>query len=102
MVYNKLVRDKIPQIIKNNGQNPVTRILEDDEYLACLEEKLNEEVQEFHTDKNLEELADILEVVYALTEATGHTQQQLLDACDSKRQARGGFRNKVFLIANEG
>lgn len=102
MIYNKLVRDKIPEIIESGGQKPVTRILNEDEYMACLEQKLDEEVQEFHGDQNLEELADILEVVYALTEAGGYTRQELFAVCDQKKEARGGFKDRIFLISNEG
>lgn len=58
----KLVRDKIPQIIKENGKIPVTRLLDKEEYLRELDIKLNEEVQEYQTDKSIEEMADVLEV----------------------------------------
>ncbi len=102
MIYNKLVRDKIPQIIAKNGQKPVTRVLDEGEYIACLEQKLDEEVQEFHTDKNLEELADILEVVYSLTRAQGYTLEQLSEICDKKRATRGGFADRIFLVSNDG
>ena len=102
MIYNKLVRDKIPEIIKANSQKPVTRILDETEYMVCLEQKLDEEVQEFHKDKNLEELADILEVIYALTEAKGHTREELAETCEKKRNARGGFSDRIFLVSNEG
>ncbi len=102
MIYNKLVRDKIPQIIEANGQKPVIRILDDREYIACLERKLDEEVREFHDDRTVEELADILEVVYALTEASGYTREQLTQICEQKRDARGGFADKIFLISNDG
>ena len=102
MIYNKLVRDKIPEIIETGGQKPVTRILDKEEYMTALEQKLDEEVQEFHKDKNLEELADILEVVYALTEAKGHTLEALTETCDRKRNVRGGFQERIFLISNEG
>lgn len=102
MIYNKLVRDKIPQIIEDNGQKSVTRILDKEEYMFALEQKLDEEVQEFHRDKSLEELADILEVVYALTEAKGYTREQLTETCDHKRNVRGGFSDRIFLISNEG
>ena len=102
MIYNKLVRDKIPAIIEANGQKPVTRILDEEEYMASLEQKLDEEVQEFHKDQNLEELADILEVIYALTEAKGYSVAELAETCDRKRNVRGGFRDRIFLISNEG
>lgn len=102
MVYNKLVRDKIPQIIERQGKTPTTRILSDDEYTLALEQKLDEEVGEFHKDKNLEELADILEVVYALAENLGCSQKELLAAYEKKHEARGGFHDRVLLISNEG
>lgn len=98
-VYNKLVRDKIPDMIRDQGEVPRTRILEDGEYTAHLEAKLDEEVAEFHRDRNLEELADILEVVYALAEDLGHTRQELEAVYDHKHEDRGGFRDRVFLIS---
>ena len=96
----KLVRDKIPQIIEASGETPITRILERDEYLACLETKLDEEVQEFHESKSPEELADILEVVYALAEAHGCNREQLLDIYTKKNAARGGFEKRIYWMGN--
>lgn len=100
-VYNKLVRDKIPEMIRRQGETPHTRILDQDEYTAHLEEKLDEEVAEFRRDRNLEELADILEVVYALAEDLGYTQQELEAVYDRKHDARGGFRERIYLISKE-
>ena len=97
-VYNKLVRDKIPQIIEADGQKAQLKILEDDAYLASLEEKLNEEVGEYHRDKNLEELADILEVVYALADEIG-SREELMAIFDKKHQARGGFEKRYYLVS---
>ena len=102
MVYNKLVRDKIPAIIESKGKRANIRILSDDEYTAELTRKLDEEVSEFHKDKNLEELADILEVVYALTENIGCSKEELFAVNEKKRAERGGFQDRVFLISNEG
>ena len=102
MVYNKLVRDKIPDIIESNGQQPNTRILSDEEYTEALEQKLDEEVSEYHKDKNLEELADILEVIYALAENLGHSKEELLKNYEKQHGERGGFRDRIFLISNEG
>lgn len=98
MSNNKLVRDNIPQIMAKNGQKAVIRILNDAEYSVELEKKLDEEVREFHEDKKLEELADILEVVYALCEAQGHTAAELQAVYDKKHAERGGFAEKLFLI----
>lgn len=98
MTMGKLVRDKIPQIIEASGETPISRILEQDEYLTCLEEKLDEEVREFHESKEPEELADILEVVYALAAARGCSREQLLSIYEAKNAARGGFENRIYLI----
>lgn len=101
MVFNKLVRDRIPDIIERNGAHPITRILNEEEYLRCLEEKLDEEVREFHEEKNLEELADILEVVCALAEAQGGSPEELRQIYLEKHERRGGFSRRIFLIARE-
>ena len=96
----KLVRDKIPEIIEASGATPLTRILETDEYLSCLEAKLDEEVQEFHESKSPEELADILEVVYALAAAQGCSREQLQQIFDAKHTARGGFKKRIYWMGN--
>ena len=100
--YNKLVRDKIPQIIASQGEKANIRILEEAEYAICLADKLNEEVAEFHAGQNLEELADILEVVYALAEHLGHSPEELEAVYREKHDKRGGFRDRIFLISKEG
>ena len=102
MIYNKLVRDKIPELIRIQGEIPKIRILSDEEYSDALAQKLNEETAEFQKEKNLEELADILEVVYALSEDLGYTKAELLQAYEEKHVARGGFQSRIFLISKEG
>lgn len=100
--FNKLVRDKIPQIIEDQGEKVTVRILKDAEYTQCLANKLDEEVAEFHREKNPEELADILEVVFALSENLGCSKEKLMDICREKHEKRGGFHGRVFLISKEG
>ena len=102
MLYNKLVRDKIPEIIAQQGESANIRELHDKEYTAALEQKLDEETREFHKERNLEELADILEVVYALADDLGYTKDELLDMYNQKHEKRGGFQNRFFLISKEG
>ena len=97
MSYHKLVRDKIPEIIENGGKNPVIRVLGDEEYTACLHRKLDEEVAEFHQEKNAEELADILEVVYALAGDLGISREILMEIYGSKHHERGGFAQRIYL-----
>lgn len=102
MIYNKLVRDKIPEIIEAKGGKAETRILSDEEYRMFLEAKLDEEAGEYHRDKTVEELADILEVVYALAASMGCTKEELLEIYEKKHGARGGFAKKILLISSEG
>jgi predicted house-cleaning noncanonical NTP pyrophosphatase (MazG superfamily) len=101
MSVPKLVRDKIPQIIKEAGKTPITRTLTDEEYLVELDKKLNEETAEYQADKSIEEMADILEVLFAICEARGHSVEKLLAIKESKREARGGFTKKIFWSGNK-
>ena len=97
----KLVRDKIPMLIENSGEKPIVRVLDEKEYHSHLESKLDEEVAEFHADRNTEELADILEVVYALAESIGSSKEELLACYEKKHMERGGFRERIFLEGKE-
>lgn len=101
MIYNKLVRDHIPRIIEETGGKAEIRILTDEEYRIFLEKKLDEEVGEYHREQNAEELADILEVVYALAASIGCTKEELNDAYRKKHEARGGFEKRILLISSE-
>ncbi len=101
MIYNKLVRDNIPEIIANNGGKAEIRILSHEEYGKYLEMKLDEEAGEYHREKNAEELADILEVVYALAASIGCSREELEEIYRKKRNARGGFEKKILLISSE-
>ena len=101
MIYNKLVRDKIPEIMEESGKNATFRQLSQAEYFPYLETKLDEEVGEYHADHTLEELADILEVVYALAAAQGCTKEELLAVYDRKHAQRGGFEKRLLLMKAE-
>lgn len=97
MIYNKLVRDKIPEIIVESGKNVTFRILDDEEYVKALEKKLDEEVAEFHERKNIEELVDILAVIEALSRAYGGGACELQEFHRQKLRSRGGFELRIFL-----
>jgi len=97
MKYNKLVRDKIPEIIKGKGAVPITHIASDKEYQQKLKAKLQEEVDEFLKDSNKEELADILEVVYALCDLYKIDKDELEKLRKEKAKKRGAFKNKIIL-----
>ncbi len=96
--YNKLVRDLIPDIIAASGNKCRTRVLSDEEYLEMLDAKLDEELAEYHADKNLEELADLLELIRAAAIARGYTLEELETARAEKAKERGGFEKKILLV----
>jgi predicted house-cleaning noncanonical NTP pyrophosphatase (MazG superfamily) len=97
MRYNKLVRDRIPEIIRSKGDNPVTHTASDEEFEQKLKEKLKEEADEFFRDGQEEELADILEVVHAIC---GHKKidiKKLENLRKKKAAERGAFQDKIIL-----
>ena len=89
--YHKLVRDKIPEIIEASGKVCKTEILSDEEYLRMLDAKLDEELEEYHQDQSLEELADLLEVLFSTAVARGYTITELEKMRAKKAGERGGF-----------
>ena len=95
--YNKLVRDRIPEIIEASGKSCVTEILSDEDYLCMIDAKLDEELAEYHKDQNIEELADLIEVIYAATKARGYTLEQLETVRSEKAAKRGIFQKKLLL-----
>ena len=97
IVYNKLVRDKIPEIIESDGKACEIEILSDDKYLEMIDAKLDEELAEYHNDQNLEELADLLEVIHAATIARGYSVEELEALRTKKFEKRGGFQKKILL-----
>lgn len=100
-IYNKLVRDRIPEIISNKGEQPITHILNDEEYKKELENKLYEEYNEVlattNSNDRIEELADMLEIIKALASLENKTIDDVLEVADQKAQKRGGFEDKIFL-----
>ena len=96
-LYNKLVRDRIPEIIEASGKSCITEILSDEDYLRMLDAKLDEELAEYHNDQNIEELADLMEVILAAAVARGYTLEQLEQVRAEKAAKRGGFEKKILL-----
>lgn len=99
-IYNKLVRDNIPSIIKGNGATPITRILNEEEYKKELEKKLYEEyneVLEASGKDRVEELADMIEVIKYLAKLEGKELGDVIKTADEKSTKRGAFNDKIFL-----
>ena len=99
-VYNKLVRDNIPNIIESKGETPVTRVLNDIEYKEELEKKLLEEYKEVieaSGNDRIEELADMIEVIRALGKLENASIEDIIKVADGKNEKRGAFNDKIFL-----
>lgn len=99
--YDKLVRDKIPEIIISNGETPVIEILSDDEYWKYLIKKDKEELEEVESASSLEErkkeLADKLELIRAMAEYNGFSLQDIIAEADKKKQKNGAFQKRIVL-----
>lgn len=96
-VYNKLIRDKIPEIMEEKGKSFKTHIASMEEYEQKLKEKLLEEVNEFLEEPCLEEMADIAEVFGALLAISGYSIEELESKMHEKSEARGSFLKRVVL-----
>ena len=97
IIYNKLVRDRIPKIIAASGKTCTTVTLSPEEYLRMLDAKLDEELAEYHQDQNIEELADLLEVIYAVAKARGCSVAELEQIRAKKATERGSFEKRILL-----
>ena len=100
-LYNKAIRDKIPEIIAESGKKCNTKQLDDESFLAELEKKLIEEVNEYSESKDVEELADLLEVIYRISELKGVSSDELDEIRRDKAEKRGKFASNLFLIDAE-
>jgi len=97
MKYCKLVRDKIPQIIRQKGDSPITHLAGDAEYWEKLKEKLLEETREFNENSTTEELADIYEVIDAICDYKNFNKNEILKIQKKKARERGGFKKRIIL-----
>jgi predicted house-cleaning noncanonical NTP pyrophosphatase (MazG superfamily) len=103
--HNKLVRDRIPEIIEATGKKFSTSILDEEQYIKELKKKSLEELEEYHeaetNEDALEELADVLEIMHALASVHGSSIEEVERIRKGKAEKRGGFQEKIFLIEVE-
>lgn len=95
--YDKLIRDKIPEIIEQSGKKCIVEVMDNDTYIEYLDQKLNEELAEYQQNKSIEELADLLEVMYAVVTARGYSVAELERIRLEKAEKRGAFEKKLLL-----
>ncbi|MDR7079369.1 putative house-cleaning noncanonical NTP pyrophosphatase (MazG superfamily) [Neobacillus niacini] len=104
-IYNKLVRDRIPQVIERTGKKFTIRTLKDEEYIKELKNKSFEELQEYVNAENderaIEELADLLEIIHALAKCHGASFEKVEEVRRQKAEKRGRFEEKIFFIQVE-
>ena len=96
-VYNKLVRDHIPDIIKANGQTPLVRTLDEADFLSALDQKFREEMNEYLASGSLEELCDVLEVAHAIAKVRGYSEHDIDKLRSEKNKTNGAFEKRLFL-----
>ena len=96
-IYDKLIRDRIPEIIENSGNHCEVEVVSDEIALEYLYKKLNEEVEELLEDKNLEEIADVVEVLFAIGKKYGYSEEDILNRRTEKLSKSGGFENNIIL-----
>ena len=96
-VYDKLVRDRIPEIIEASGNKCEVERVSDQVALEYLYKKLGEEVNELLDDKNLDEIADVMEVLFAIGKKYGYSEDDVLSKRNEKRNSRGGFDDNLVL-----
>ena len=101
ILYRKVIRDKIPDIIKKSGNSCNIKKLSDDEFLPELEKKFREEVEEYLESKSVEELADSIEVIYRIAELKGTSKEKLEMLVKEKASKRGKFNENLFLVDAE-
>jgi predicted house-cleaning noncanonical NTP pyrophosphatase (MazG superfamily) len=101
MEFNKLVRDKIPEIIKSRGDIPFVHIATEKEYEDALVAKLGEEVKEFLADHRAGEVADILEVLHAICNLKNISLNELEEIRKKKVEERGSFEQRIILEKTE-
>ena len=95
--YDKLIRDRVPEIISNSGAKYKTHIANDDEYWEKLRTKLSEKVEEFLKDPSVDELADIVEIVHAIADFKFGGSGNVNDVKMVKFRERGGFEKRLIL-----
>jgi len=97
-VYNKAIRDRIPDIIESSGASYVVDVLDDEKFVDKLVLKLDEELKEFKESMSIEELCDLIEIAYRIAELNGVSNEELEEMINKKNIERGKFEKNLFLI----
>ena len=97
-VYNKAIRDRVPEIIKSSGASCLVDVLNDEKFLDELVIKLEEEIEEFKESKSIEELCDLIEIAYRIAELNDVSYEELGKMREKKNLDRGKFAKNLFLI----
>lgn len=95
--FNKLIRDKIPEIIEKAGNDYEIEVLDDEEYIKALNDKLEEELDEYKASKEIMELVDLVEIIYAILDYKNISRAEFQKMRKEKQKERGGFEKKLFL-----
>lgn len=96
--YNKLIRDKIPEIIEKAGKQAIVEKVNGDELFKLLNIKLEEELNEYKESGSVEELADLVEVIYGILNHKGVSIEEFEKIRQEKNEKRGTFKEGLVLI----
>ena len=97
-VYNKAIRDKIPEIIESSGASCLIEVLDDENFLEELVLKLEEELGEFKESRSIEELCDLIEIASRIAKLKGVSNEELEKIRENKNVEKGKFEKNLFLI----
>lgn len=95
--YHKLIRDRIPEIVTAAGKKVITEVLSPEDYRDMLHEKLDEEVQEYHETHSIDELVDLVEVIYAILDDRCVSRREFEELREMKSDRRGAFTKRLLL-----
>jgi predicted house-cleaning noncanonical NTP pyrophosphatase (MazG superfamily) len=101
IIYDKLIRDKIPEILKNKGIKFQSHVANDDEFIYKLHQKLLEEATEFKNDPNIEEYIDVLEILDTIKKTHNFKNDEIIITKRNKKNNKGGFKDKIILDSTE-
>ncbi|NLI59995.1 MAG: nucleoside triphosphate pyrophosphohydrolase [Clostridiales bacterium] len=95
--YNKLVRDRIPEIIRASGKQALVDKVHDERLLSFLNNKLQEELAEYDKSGDIEELADLVKVIYTILDYKGISLDRFNRIREEKNRKRGAFKGGLVL-----
>lgn len=96
--YDKAIRDKVPEVIESKGKKAVFQAVEAKVFEGYLNNKLKEELEEYYESESIEELADVMEVIFAILDLKGFSREEFEKIRNQKVDERGAFEKRLVLM----